>query len=101
MGESQRFKFWGPGELWYRCKSHSMLGRGAGVWEEEKTFVFKIEVITCDSVNVRVSWAVGALRPVATCDVSKPLRYNAAGARLQGEKEDAEEVKVSWGQLLV
>lgn len=50
-----------------------MLRRGAGIWEEEKTFVFKIEVITSDSMNVRVSWAVGALRPVATGDVWKPL----------------------------
>lgn len=33
---------------------------------EEKTLVLEIEVITPDSVSVRVSWAVGAVRPMAT-----------------------------------
>lgn len=65
------------------------------MWEEEKIFVFKIEVLPPDSVSVRVSWAVGALRPVATCEVLKPQQYGGAGIRLQGGMEDGEEVKGS------
>ena len=60
---------------------------------EEKTF-FKIEVITSDSIRVRILWAVGAVRPMTTCYVSK-ISTVGAGARLQGIKEDGEEVKVS------
>lgn len=72
MGESQRFEFWGLGDLWHHCERRNVFGRGAGIWEEEKIFVFKIGVITLDSASVRVSWAVGALRPVAPGDVLKP-----------------------------
>lgn len=71
-----------------------MLGREACIWEEEKTFVFKIVVITSDSMS-KSFMGTRALRPAATCDVSKPLQYSGAGAGLQGEKEGGEEVKVS------
>ena len=53
-----------------------MLGREACIWEEEKTFVFKIEVVTSDSMSVKSFVGSGALRPAATRDVSKPLQWS-------------------------
>lgn len=47
---------------------------------EGKILVLEIEVMTSDSVSVRVLWAVGAVRPMATCDVVKNITVQVGQA---------------------
>ena len=51
-------------------------------------------------MSVRILWAVGARRPIATCYVLK-TNTAGAGARLRGVKEGGKKWRFLRGQLLV